>query len=31
MEFVHFIIALLQDPRTFIAQWIVQLGPVWVY
>lgn len=31
MEFIHFIIALIQDPRTFIADWIVQLGPVWVY
>ncbi len=31
MEFLHFIIALLQDPRTFIAQWIVDFGPVWVY
>lgn len=31
MELIHFIIALIQDPRTFIAQWIVELGPVWVY
>ena len=31
MELVHFFIELLQDPRTFIAQWIIQLGPVWVY
>ena len=31
MELIHFIIALIQDPRTFIAEWIVQLGPVWVY
>lgn len=31
MELIHFIIALIQDPRTFIADWIVQLGPVWVY
>lgn len=31
MELIHFIIALIQDPRAFIAEWIVQLGPVWVY
>lgn len=31
MEFIQFIIDLLRDPRTFIAQWIVELGPVWVY
>ncbi len=31
MELVHFFIELLQDPRTFVAQWIIQLGPVWVY
>ncbi len=31
MELVHLIIALIQDPRTFIARWIVDLGPVWVY
>ena len=31
MEFIQFIIDLLQDPRGFIAQWIVDFGPVWVY
>lgn len=31
MEIVQFFIDLLRDPRGFIAQWIVQLGPVWVY
>lgn len=31
MEIVQFFIDLLKDPRGFIAQWIVQLGPVWVY
>lgn len=31
MEFVDFIIGLLQDPRAAIAGWIVALGPVWVY
>lgn len=31
VEFIQFIIDLLRDPRTFIAQWIVELGPVWVY
>ena len=31
MEFVQLIIDLLRDPRDFIVQWIVQLGPVWVY
>lgn len=25
------IIALLQDPRSFIADWIITLGPIWVY
>ena len=31
MEIIQFFIDLLKDPRHFIAQWIVQLGPVWVY
>ena len=31
MDFIQFFIDLLRDPRAFIAQWIVDLGPVWVY
>lgn len=31
MEVLQFFIELLQDPRGFIAQWIIDLGPVWVY
>ena len=31
MEFIHFIISFLRDPRTYIAAWIVALGPVLVY
>ena len=31
MEFIQFIIDLLRDPRTFIAEWIIELGPIWVY
>lgn len=31
MEVLQFFIDLLQDPRGFIAQWIHDLGPVWVY
>ena len=31
MGILQFFIDLLHDPRNFIAQWIVQLGPVWVY
>lgn len=31
LSFVQTIIALLKDPRTFIAGWIVTLGAVWVY
>ena len=31
MEIIQFLIDLLKDPRTFIAQWIVDFGPVWVY
>jgi membrane-associated protein len=28
---IEFFVNLLRDPRTFIASWIVALGPVWVY
>lgn len=28
---MEFLINLLQDPRAFIADWIVTLGPIWVY
>ena len=31
MGFIEFIIAFLHDPRTFIAAWIIALGPVLVY
>ena len=31
MDIINFFINLLKDPRTFIAGWIVALGPVWVY
>ncbi|MDR0499959.1 MAG: VTT domain-containing protein [Coriobacteriales bacterium] len=31
MEILQFFIELLRDPRNFIAQWIQDLGPVWVY
>ena len=31
LEIVQFFIDLLKDPRGFIADWIIQLGPVWVY
>ncbi len=31
MEILQFFIDLLRDPRGFIAQWIVDFGPVWVY
>ena len=31
MDIIQFFIDLLRDPRAFIAQWIVDLGPVWVY
>ncbi|MGI6045342.1 MAG: VTT domain-containing protein [Eggerthellaceae bacterium] len=31
MDFISFIINLLQDPRGAIAGWIIALGPVWVY
>lgn len=31
MNFFQYFIALLKDPRTFIAGWIISLGPIWVY
>lgn len=31
MEFIDFILGLLQDPRGAIAGWIIALGPIWVY
>lgn len=31
MEFIDFILGLLQDPRGAIAVWIIALGPIWVY
>ena len=31
MNIIQFFIELLKDPRGFIAQWIMDLGPVWVY
>ena len=31
MGVIQFFIDLLRDPRGFIAQWIIELGPVWVY
>ena len=31
LEFIQFILGLLQDPRGAIAGWIISLGPVWVY
>lgn len=31
MEFIDFIMGLLQDPRGAIAGWIIALGPIWVY
>ena len=31
MSIIQFFIDLLRDPRGFIAQWIMDLGPVWVY
>jgi len=31
MPILEFFIDLLRDPRSFIADWIAQLGPVWVY
>lgn len=31
MEFIDFILGLLQDPRGAIAGWIIALGPIWAY
>lgn len=31
MSIIQFFLDLLRDPRGFIAQWIVDLGPIWVY
>lgn len=31
MEIIDFFIQLLSDPRQFIADWINNLGPIWVY
>lgn len=31
MDIINFFLDLLHDPRTFIAGWIVALGPIWVY
>jgi membrane-associated protein len=31
VEIIQFFIDLLRDPRNFIAQWIIDLGPIWVY
>ena len=31
MDIIQFFLELLRDPRGFIAQWIIDLGPVWVY
>ena len=31
MEVLQFFVDLLRDPRDFIAQWITDLGPIWVY
>lgn len=31
MDFIHFLLGLLQDPRGAIAGWIITLGPLWVY
>jgi membrane-associated protein len=31
VEIIQFFIDLLRDPRDFIAQWIANLGPIWVY
>ncbi len=31
MSIINFFLDLLHDPRTFIASWIVALGPIWVY
>lgn len=31
MEIIQFFVDLLRDPRSFIAEWINTLGPIWVY
>jgi len=31
MQIIQFFLELLRDPRQFIAQWIIELGPIWVY
>ncbi len=31
MGFIEFIISFLKDPRTYIAAWILALGPVYIY
>lgn len=31
LEIIQFFIDLLRDPRGFIADWIITLGPIWVY
>lgn len=31
MDIINFFIGLLSDPRSFIAGWIITLGPIWVY
>ncbi|MCL2136065.1 MAG: VTT domain-containing protein [Coriobacteriia bacterium] len=31
MSVIDFLLELLRDPRSFIADWISQLGPVWAY
>ena len=31
MEIIQFFIDLLQDPRSFIAEWIASLGPLGAY
>jgi membrane-associated protein len=31
LEIIQFFIDLLSDPRDFIARWITDLGPIWVY
>jgi len=31
VSIIHFFLDLLRDPRGFIAQWITDLGPIWVY
>ena len=31
VNIIQFFIELLRDPRNFIAQWIMDLGPIWVY